>query len=124
GTQILRDGVPFRAVGGNTFNLGLDFTGGSSADRPLSVDMATKILADAHERGLVFLRFSVIGYGKEDFERWLADPATFDRRLHELCDRARDAGVLLVPSLCWRPASLGEETGEGTGALFRDPGSR
>src|SRR5690242_12652287 len=71
GTQILRDGTPYRAVGADHFMLGYQFHGNCpSTPANLSVDMGAKALADANERGLALFRFSVFGYGAADIQRW------------------------------------------------------
>lgn len=123
GTQLVKDGQPFRAVGGNKWDLAYQFTFGGAEPRPLSSDLAAKDLLDAGDRGIAFLRFSLLGFVKDDLEAYERDPAAFKRRLQALCDAARAAHVALVPSLAWRPAIFSDETGEGVGRLFRDPTS-
>jgi uncharacterized protein (TIGR03437 family) len=125
GTQILRDGVPYRAIGANKFDLGIQFTGNGNYDqsRALSVDLAIQALDDGYDRGLPFLRFSLLGFTGADVQKWQNDPGAFRRRLGELCDRAAERQVLLVPDICWRVAMLGDVTGERLGSLIGDPSS-
>jgi uncharacterized protein (TIGR03437 family) len=124
GTQILKDGQPFRAVGCDHFMLGYQFHGNPpNTPVDLARDMGTKALQDAKDEGIAFFRFSVFGYGSVDFQRWRDRRPQFLAELDMLCDAAHAQGVYLVPSLMWNYQAICDLAGESQGSLFKDPNS-
>lgn len=125
GTQVLRDGVPFRLVGMNTFDLGTQAQGvGSGAGLDLGRALMGKAIRDAADFGAPLLRFSTWGFGANDLAIWRDQRELFLSRLDAVFERAEAEGVLLVPVLCWRPISFCELTGEPLSTMVRDPNSQ
>jgi uncharacterized protein (TIGR03437 family) len=124
GTQILRDGQPFRAVGADHFMLGYQFHGTvPSTPSDLCSDMGKKALADAKAKGLALFRFSVFGFGATDIQRWRDQRPQFLAELDALCDAAHEQGILLVPDLLWNFQAFLDLTGDSQGSFFKDPTS-
>lgn len=108
--------------------------GGSAAARAVTVAMATKALADAHDVGFAFVRVMAAGYGpvapppagapaQNDLALWQSDPALYWSRVDKMFDALDAVGIRLVPSFVWNPMQFPALTNETLTDLIALPDS-
>jgi len=128
-------------LGANKPDLLLQYLGiassadGSPAARSVTVAMAHKSLADAHDVGFAFVRVMAAGYGpvapppagnpaQNDLALWLANPALYWSRVDAMFADLDEAGIRLVPSFLWNPLQFPALAGETLTDLVANPASR
>lgn len=113
GGVVLMDGQPFRAVGVNFF---------SAFSRTLANADDTSYrpgFAELAKHHIPFIRFMCGGYWPKEWALYREHPEAYFERLDRFFHDTEEAGIGLVPSLCWYAPCLPDLVGEPRSAWGR-----
>jgi len=104
--RLIKDGRPYRGVGGNYFDLFLRVL------RHPDDSSTLEGLRRLSEGGIPFVRFCGGGYSPEEWKVYIEQKDEYFRRFDRVVDAAERAKVGLIPSLFWTlaPARMLGET--------------
>jgi len=97
GADLVRAGVPFRAIGFTQPDLFSAILRDGDAGRARSL----AAIDDASRSGVRFLRFWASGFWPSEMQLYFTDPAAYWAAMDEVFNAAREKGVMLVPSIFW-----------------------
>jgi hypothetical protein len=106
GGVVLKNGVPFRAIGVNFF---------SAFSRTLANPDDTSYrdgFAALRERGVPFCRFMACGFWPIDWNLYLTDKDVYFARFDSFVAAAEETGIGLIPSLFWAYFTVPDVVGE------------
>lgn len=119
GAGLVRDGVPFRAAGFNKPDLFSALLTDGAEGREASI----AAIDDAAQSGVRFLRFWASAFWPKDMKLYFEDPAAYWALMDDVFARARERGVMLVPSVFWLKFLWSDLCDEPLGAIV-DPKSK
>lgn len=117
GSELFMDGKPYRAVGVNKYDLGVQFIRGE-AHR----EKAIQAIEDTAKHGFKVIRFNASGWYPSDLKLWPSDE--YWQRMDELFAAARKAGVRLVPVLIGCSYQFTDLAGETMRDMLTDKDSK
>mgnify|MGYP001219923020 FL=1 len=106
GGVVLRDGKPYRGIGINFFSAFSRFML-DETDRSYREGFA-----ELARRKIPFIRFMCGGFWPKDWRLYRENPNEYFRRLDLFVQDAEQAGIGLIPSLCWYSPCIPDIVGE------------